>query len=391
MKGTIMKILFLDSPAFAKLDMLDAFHQSGITTDLFMHEDYRERNSASYEAAFDTAVEEKTYDFVFSFNYFPILAKCCQKHNLKYVSYVYDSPLVTLYSFTITCKTNYIFLFDRPIYEQLKNGGISTVYYLPLAANPSRLSTMTVPKEMLPQLQSEVSFVGSLYNEDHLLYDRLVENVSPFTNGYLSAIIAAQQQVYGSFFIEELLTGDILKDLMQSVPYDPNSDGIESPAYVYAHYFIARKMAELDRTRELDLLSQHHEVRLFTNNPTPQLPKVKNMGSADYYDMMPLIFPHSRINLNITLRSIQTGIPLRAFDIMGSGGFLLSNYQEDFYNIFVPGEDCVLFSSDDEMLSLVDYYLSHEKERSQIAANGLGKVKEQHTYVHRVKTMLEII
>lgn len=386
-----MKILFLDSPAFAKLDMLDAFHQVGITTDLFIHENYRERNSVSYETAFDKAVEQKVYDFIFSFNYFPILAKCCNKHNLKYVSYVYDSPLVTLYSFTITYKTNYIFLFDRPIYEQLKNGGISTVYYLPLAANPSRLASMTIQKELQPKLHSEISFVGSLYNEDHLLYDRLIENVSPFTKGYLSAIIAAQQQVYGSFFIEELLTDDILKDLMQSVPYDPNSDGIETPAYVYAHYFIARKMAELDRTRELNLLSQHHEVRLFTNNPTPQLSKVKNMGSVDYYDMMPLIFQHSSINLNITLRSIQTGIPLRAFDIMGSGGFLLSNYQEDFFNCFIPGEDCVLFSSDAEMLALADYYLTHETERVQIAANGLGKIKDQHTYVHRVKTMLTFI
>jgi spore maturation protein CgeB len=310
---------------------------------------------------------------------------------LKYVSYVYDSPLVTLYSYTITYQTNYIFLFDRPIYEQLKNGGISTVYYLPLAANPSRLSSMTVPKELQPKLRSEISFVGSLYNEDHLLYERLVQNVSPFTKGYLSAIIAAQQQVYGSFFIEDLLTEDILADLMQSVPYEPNSDGIETPSYVYAHYFIARKMAELDRTRELNLLSQHHEVRLFTNNPTPQLPQVKNMGSVDYYDMMPLIFQHSRINLNITLRSIQTGIPLRAFDIMGSGGFLLSNYQEDFYNIFAPGEDCVLFSSDDEMLSLADYYLAHEKERAQIVANGLGKITDYHTYVHRVHAMLDII
>ena len=386
-----MKILFLDSPAFAKLDMMDAFHQCGISTDLFMHEDYRERNSTSYEVAFDAAVEQESYDFVFSFNYFPILARCCHNHDLKYVSYVYDSPLVTLYSFTITYPTNYIFLFDRPIYEQLKNGGISTVYYLPLAANPSRLATMSVPEELKPKLHSEISFVGSLYNEDHLLYDRLIKNISPFTEGYLNAIIAAQQQVYGSFFIEELLTGDILKDLMQSVPYDRNSDGIETPAYIYAHYFIARKMAELDRTRELDLLSLRHEVRLFTNNPTPQLPRVQNMGSVDYYDMMPLIFQHSNINLNITLRSIQTGIPLRAFDIMGSGGFLLSNYQEDFFNIFVPGEDCVLFSSDDEMLSLADYYLTHEAERAQVAANGLGKITDYHTYVHRIHSMLDII
>ena len=120
-----MKILFLDSPAFAKKDMLEAFHNCEIETDLFMHEDYNVRKSAAYDAAFDAAVEGTSYDFVFSFNYYPILAVCAHRHNLRYVSYVYDSPLVALYSFTITYPTNYIFLFDYPIYEELKQGALT--------------------------------------------------------------------------------------------------------------------------------------------------------------------------------------------------------------------------------------------------------------------------
>ena len=38
------------------------------------------------------------------------------------------------------------------------------------------------------------------------------------------------------------------------------------------------------------------------------------------------MFANSKVNLNITLRNIKTGIPLRALDIMGAGGFLLTNY-----------------------------------------------------------------
>lgn len=159
-----MKILFLDSPAFAKKDMLEAFHNCNIETDLFMHEDYNVRKSAAYDAAFDATVENTSYDFVFSFNYYPILATCAHRHNLRYVSYVYDSPLVALYSFTITYPTNYIFLFDYPIYEELKQGGIDRVFYLPLAANAKRLSTMQAADSILDKISSEISFVGSLYN-----------------------------------------------------------------------------------------------------------------------------------------------------------------------------------------------------------------------------------
>ena len=93
-----MRILFLDSPAFAKQDMIDAFTACGITCDLFFHEAYNDRQNVSYEEKFDAAVSRFSYDFVFSFNYFPILSNCCMKHHLKYNSYVYDSPLVTLYS-----------------------------------------------------------------------------------------------------------------------------------------------------------------------------------------------------------------------------------------------------------------------------------------------------
>ena len=52
-----MKILFLDSPAFAKQDMLDAFTACNIQYDLFFHNDYHERQSPAFETAFLTALE----------------------------------------------------------------------------------------------------------------------------------------------------------------------------------------------------------------------------------------------------------------------------------------------------------------------------------------------
>ena len=91
-----MKLLFLDSPAFAKQDMIDAFEANQITCDLFFHKDYKERQSKEFEDAFAAALTKTSYAFVFSFNYSPILSVCCQKHNIKYVSYIYDSPLVAL-------------------------------------------------------------------------------------------------------------------------------------------------------------------------------------------------------------------------------------------------------------------------------------------------------
>ena len=37
------------------------------------------------------------------------------------------------------------------------------------------------------------------------------------------------------------------------------------------------------------------------------------------------------------------------------------------------------------------YYLEHEKERREIAHNGYAKVKQHHSYVNRIETILETI
>ncbi len=94
--------------------MIDAFEDTNIACDLFFfffHEEYNDRQSTAFSAAFDVALQEASYDFVFSFNYYPILSSCCQRHGIRYVSYVYDSPLVALYSCTLINPCNYVFLF----------------------------------------------------------------------------------------------------------------------------------------------------------------------------------------------------------------------------------------------------------------------------------------
>ena len=104
------------------------------------------------------------------------------------------------------------------------------------------------------------------------------------------------------------------------------------------------------------------------------------MGPVDYYSEMPYVFANSKINLNISLRSIQSGIPLRAMDIMGAGGFLLTNFQEDFLDCFIPNEDFVYFESEDDLCEKAQYYLSHESLRKEIAHNGHEKVKQNHSF-----------
>ena len=77
------------------------------------------------------------------------------------------------------------------------------------------------------------------------------------------------------------------------------------------------------------------------------------MGTVDYSTDMNKVFKLSKINLNITLPSIRSGIPLRALDIMGAGGFLLTDYRMDFSDVIEPGIDMVCYTSIEDAVSKI--------------------------------------
>ena len=91
---------------------------------------------------------------------------------------------------------------------------------------------------------------------------------------------------------------------------------------------------------------------------------------------MPKAFKCSKVNLNISLKTIRTGIPLRVLDILASGGFVISNFQEELAEYFRLGEEIITYGDIEELYYLVNYYLQHEEERKEIADRGLQRVKE---------------
>ena len=112
--------------------------------------------------------------------------------------------------------------------------------------------------------------------------------------------------------------------------------------------------------------------------------------AVDYYSTLGKIYYFSKINLAFTLPTIETGVPLRIFDIMAFGGFVISNYQAELSDLFEIGKEIVVYHDAEELFELTDYYLSHEKERLQIAVNGYKRVNRDHSIPARLKKMLEI-
>ena len=143
---------------------------------------------------------------------------------------------------------------------------------------------------------------------------------------------------------------------------------------------IRKKATVIERRQLIESLSDKFNVSLYSQSDSSFMKKVSARGYIDYYEDMSKMFNRSKINLNITLRSILSGISLRALDIMGAGGFLLSNYQPELAELFEDGKELVMYYSRQDLMDKAAYYLEHDEERELIARNGQKKIIEQYDY-----------
>jgi len=89
------------------------------------------------------------------------------------------------------------------------------------------------------------------------------------------------------------------------------------------------------------------------------------------------------------LVNIATSISVRDYQIMGAGGFLLTNNVKDLHHLFELNRECVIYMNDDDCVDKIHYYLHHEDERKKIQETGFKAAHEKHTYKVRVQQILD--
>ena len=177
--------------------------------------------------------------------------------------------------------------------------------------------------------------------------------------GYVDGLIEAQLLVYGYNFIEECVTPELIEAFCKVRPElinFPDSMKVNTKA-VIAQHIISVKVAEQERLRYLKALSEHFNVDLYTGSDTYSMPLIHNRGFAKTNTEMPIIFHQSKINLNLTAKSIRSGLSLRIFDVLGCEGFLITNYQAELPEHFNIGEDLEAYTSLDDLMGKCEYYL----------------------------------
>lgn len=386
-----MNLLIYRYGSICEPDVIHALHELGHTvTEITLEIIDKNTPPSKTIQVVSEALFASHYDAIFSINYFPVLSELCNIFKLPYLSWSVDSPVFEFFSNTIRNPWNRVFLFDRIQYEEIAPSNPGCVFYLPLAANVARWDKIVQDSTDASRYTADISFVGSLYTEK-CPYDNFIPDLPAYMRGYLNGLMEAQLRVYGYYFVEESLTDQLVSEFRSHVThfYTPPESFQCTDKMILAQLYLGNKITALERTRLLGLLGKQHTVNIYTASDTSSL-SLHNCGLAKTHTEMPLIFHHSRINLNMTAKGIRSGLPLRLFDILGCGGFALTNYQSELPEYFTIGEDLDAYANEDEFLEKCNYYLSHNKERQEIAHNGYLKVREHHTYTHRMQTMLDL-
>lgn len=81
----------------------------------------------------------------------------------------------------------------------------------------------------------------------------------------------------------------------------------------------------------------------------------------------------------------------RTFEINACATLQLTDIRPDLIALYEPGTSIETYTTPEECVEKIDYYLRHEEERLRLALNGYAATRRVHTYEHRIGVLLEVV
>jgi spore maturation protein CgeB len=97
----------------------------------------------------------------------------------------------------------------------------------------------------------------------------------------------------------------------------------------------------------------------------------------------------ARIGLCMVRRANRDGHAMRSFEIPACGTFMLAERTDEHLEVFREDQDAAFFSTPEELLDKIRYYLAHDDVRRRIAEAGRARVTTGgHAYLDRLRDMV---
>lgn len=145
----------------------------------------------------------------------------------------------------------------------------------------------------------------------------------------------------------------------------------------------------------LEYLAEHTDMRIFgygaDSLPASSIIRQRHGGEVWGLDMYRAL-ARSRITLNRHIDVAQNyANNMRLYEATGVGTMLLTDRKDNLHELFEIDREVVAYSSKEEALELVRYYLDHPEEATAIAQAGQVRTLHEHTYARRMEELVSIL
>ncbi|MDQ7831848.1 MAG: glycosyltransferase [Desulfovibrionaceae bacterium] len=305
---------------------------------------------------------------------------------LPLASWFVDNPHLILHDYpNQTSPWCTVFTWDQDTVASLEAMGFHHPTFLPLATDPQRFRPPHPGEPVRPSWAADVSFVGhSMVRQVGEPLDRL-RDFPELTRDYAALAARFARSGYRSVsrFLAETLpevhaAWQTLPDVRTRLDFELLVTWEATRAYR------ARCVEALLPFSPLLVGDRHWKKTL------PASPAWRWHPPLDYYRELPRFYPCSHINLNCTSLQMKGAVNQRVFDVPACGGFVLTDRREQLHLAFAP-QETACYDDPDEIPDLVRHYLAHPQERRRISAQARNHILAEHTYVHRLGTLLSVL
>jgi len=390
-RTTANRIIVFEHVTFAD-DVISAFEQLGFQVEKMKLVPDLDATAAK--------IKEVAPLFLFSINFNSHILRIANHLKLPYISWTVDTPSPSLFNHQNKSSWAILFVYENEVVKRLQRDGFTNVFYLPAAANIARFEETSLTQEDYDKYSCAVSFIGTAGHDNE--YQKFYRgHIDSKLESLIEKINVEQLNNPSSYMVPELIkryNSQYNIDITQLV-YEQSQIRLDADSYTdddeRFSYVLAKEICGCWRRQVIAQLAAHNDVYVYGDRGweqfSPMPSRLKYKGFAEHFKEVPRIYKASKINLNLTRLYVESGLPMRVFDTLAAGGFLLTNQKSDLDVLFKPGKDLVVFNNKAEMLEAVEYYLNKKEEREAIASRGFETVQRKHTFIHRMQEVVNLV
>ena len=308
-----------------------------------------------------------------------VLTSFFKSIEMPVASWYVDSPNLIVKAFDKNVSPYVaLFLWDKGYISDMKAMGFELVEYLPLATDNDVFKPLNLSQKDIKRFSSDVGFAGNS------MVEPVAENLEkvPFQLRFIVERLAQYISFSHVSFDESLRTLNI--DEEEIIKALPVQERLDLEAAVLWRSTLLYRLSCIEKLKEFrpgihgdkgwhELLSRDFSVK----------------HPLNYYRELPLFYNACKINFNATNLQMGSAVNQRVFDVPACGAFLLTDDQDALGELFDIGKEVITYRNMEEIPELLKYYLNNALERKRIAEHGRERIVREHTYVHRIKILID--